>query len=141
MLALTYNWASKMLALTYNWASNVVIKNAQILNIIIFNLRETEVVVCIILVYESKWHNTFQQGVDISGKTCWTFNKVLISLERRVELSTRCWYLRKDVLNFQQGVDISGKTRWTFNKVLISPERRVELSTRCWYLRKDALKR
>jgi hypothetical protein len=54
MLALTYNWASKMLALTYNWASNVVIKNAQILNIIIFNLRETEVVVCIILVYESK---------------------------------------------------------------------------------------
>ena len=42
---------SKIATLTYNRATSVIIKNAIILNIIhnIFNIRETEVVICIIL--------------------------------------------------------------------------------------------
>ena len=44
--------ASKMPTLTYNWAERVIIENALILKIMhkIFNLRDTEVVKCIILV-------------------------------------------------------------------------------------------
>ena len=43
---------SKMPTLAYNWANSIVIKNDVILNIIhnIFNLRDTGVVICIILV-------------------------------------------------------------------------------------------
>jgi hypothetical protein len=42
---------SKMLTINYNWENNFIIKNAIILNIIhVFNLRDTEVVMCMILV-------------------------------------------------------------------------------------------
>jgi len=45
-----------MPALTYNQANSVITKNAIILNIIhnIFNLRDTEVVVCILIILLKK---------------------------------------------------------------------------------------
>ena len=43
---------SKMSTLRYNWANSVIVKNAMTMSIIhnIFNFRDTEVVICIILV-------------------------------------------------------------------------------------------
>jgi hypothetical protein len=43
---------SKMQSLTYNWANSVILKNAVILNFIhnIFNFRDIEFVICIILI-------------------------------------------------------------------------------------------
>jgi hypothetical protein len=53
---------SKMPTLTYNRANCVITKNSITLNIIhhIFNLRDTEVVICIILVLlnDIVWHNS-----------------------------------------------------------------------------------
>ena len=47
---------SKMSTLTYNQANSVITKNTIILNIIhnIFNLRDTEVVVCILIILLKK---------------------------------------------------------------------------------------
>ena len=47
---------SKMPTLTYNQANSVITKNAIILNIIhnIFNLRDTEIVVCILIILLKK---------------------------------------------------------------------------------------
>ena len=50
-------YVSKMPSLTYNRANSVIIKNVIMLNIIhnIFNLLDTEVVICIILVLLKRW--------------------------------------------------------------------------------------
>ena len=51
MAGFCFPHVSKMLTINYNWENNFIIKNAIILNIIhVFNLRDTEVVVCMILV-------------------------------------------------------------------------------------------
>ena len=51
MAGFCFPHVSKMLTINYNWENNFIKKNAIILNIIhVFNLRDTEVVVCMILV-------------------------------------------------------------------------------------------
>jgi lipoprotein signal peptidase len=65
-----------MPTLTYNRANSVIIKNVIMLNIIhnIFNLLDTEVVVCIILVILNSWFINIAESGDNHQQSIWLFD-------------------------------------------------------------------